>query len=234
MTHTYIAAALLPLALLLTGCSGTAAEQDAATGITISGKIKAGLRILTLTPSVATQDFNIYRGDYITLSLPTDEPVALTLPALHATKSYPVAAGEKPYIKIPDAGTFAYAAQTATGPTTGSIHAIEYTAPRYREVSASEAKAMIVNIKPMILDVRTPGEFAGGCIEGAELIPVQVLAAQLVELGSYRRDPILLYCASGNRSTVAAKMLIDAGFEQVTNLRRGIAGWRQAGFQLSD
>jgi rhodanese-related sulfurtransferase len=38
---------------------------------------------------------------------------------------------------------------------------------------------------------------------------------------------VLIYCATGNRSTVAAKILIDNGFKRIFNLRRGISGWEQ-------
>lgn len=38
---------------------------------------------------------------------------------------------------------------------------------------------------------------------------------------------ILVYCATGNRSTVAAKILIDNGFKRIFNLRQGISGWER-------
>jgi rhodanese-related sulfurtransferase len=61
---------------------------------------------------------------------------------------------------------------------------------------------------------------------------VQALQGRIAELAAHKQEPVLIYCASGNRSTVAAKLLIDAGFEQVINLRRGIAEWNRAGLPV--
>ena len=141
------------------------------------------------------------------------------------SRQFPAAADEHPYFKVPDAGSFEF----RLGSASGTIDAIEYTAAQYREVGAQEAASLIANVHPVILDVRTEREFAAGHIEGAVLIPVQEFQRRLGELSTHKQDPVLVYCASGNRSTVAAKLLVDAGFVQVANLRQGIAGWNQAG-----
>jgi rhodanese-related sulfurtransferase len=60
-------------------------------------------------------------------------------------------------------------------------------------------------------------------------IYVQDFQRRLGELLPHKQDPVLVYCASGNRSTVAAKLLVDAGFVQVANLRRGISEWSREG-----
>lgn len=67
-----------------------------------------------------------------------------------------------------------------------------------------------------IIDVRTPDEFADGHYEGARNIPVNVLGNRLDEVGPKDR-PVVLYCASGARSAMAAKMLKASGFADVTN-----------------
>lgn len=67
-----------------------------------------------------------------------------------------------------------------------------------------------------IIDVRTPDEFADGHYEGARNIPVNVLGSRLDEVGPKDR-PVVLYCASGARSAMAAKMLKASGFADVTN-----------------
>lgn len=66
-----------------------------------------------------------------------------------------------------------------------------------------------------IVDVRTPEEFRGGGYPGAVNIPLQVLAARLGEIPKDR--PVVLYCASGGRSALAARQLQKAGFPDVTN-----------------
>lgn len=66
-----------------------------------------------------------------------------------------------------------------------------------------------------IVDVRTPEEFRDGGYPGAVNIPLQVLAARLAEIP--RDRPVVLYCASGGRSGLAARQLKAAGYADVTN-----------------
>jgi phage shock protein E len=67
----------------------------------------------------------------------------------------------------------------------------------------------------VIVDVRTPEEFRGGAYPGAKNIPVQELAARMAELP--KEKPVVLYCASGGRSGMAATMLKRAGWADVSN-----------------
>ena len=73
----------------------------------------------------------------------------------------------------------------------------------------------------MLLDVRSPGEFTSGHLEGARNIPVGALQDRLKELGN-KDQPIVVYCASGMRSRSASKLLRDNGFSQVHDL----GSWR--------
>ncbi len=81
----------------------------------------------------------------------------------------------------------------------------------------------------VLVDVRTPEEFRTGHIPGALNIDVQVIAQRLDELP--KNKPIVLYCRSGNRSNIAARMLLRAGYSDVYDLG-GIGDWRAAGFPL--
>lgn len=67
-----------------------------------------------------------------------------------------------------------------------------------------------VSAGALLLDVRTPEEYAGGHIAGARNIPVHELAAQLS--GLPRDRDVVVYCRSGGRSAAAAGMLVRAGF----------------------
>lgn len=69
----------------------------------------------------------------------------------------------------------------------------------------------------LLVDVRTPGEFASGHVAGAVNIPLSQLGDRLSELGD-RGDPIEVYCRSGNRSSRAAGLLAGYGFTSVTDL----------------
>lgn len=73
----------------------------------------------------------------------------------------------------------------------------------------SEARARVA-AGATLLDVRTPGEFAEGHIEGAVNIPVQELGARLREVPS---GAVVVYCRSGGRSASAAAMLKARGHE---------------------
>ncbi|MDP4268659.1 MAG: FAD-dependent oxidoreductase [Bacteroidota bacterium] len=79
----------------------------------------------------------------------------------------------------------------------------------------SQQKAAPVNT-PLIVDVRSPQEFAGGAYPGAVNIPLDELPRRIHELGDKSRD-ITLYCASGARSSYAMQALMQMGFTKVKN-----------------
>lgn len=194
----------------------------------ISGRLEGGLRIVTLDAAQPAPVVRVYRGDYVQLELPGGEPFTVTVDSLKQSWTWPVPEDGKPYLKMSEAGSYAFTA----GPVTGTFEVVEYQAAAYRELRAAEAAKIIANLKPFVLDVRTRGEFAGGHLEGATLLPIQQMQARIGELAAYRDEPVFIYCQTGNRSTVAAKLLIDAGFTNVMNLRRGIVEWRSAGLPI--
>ena len=76
--------------------------------------------------------------------------------------------------------------------------------------------AQLVKDGAIILDVRTPGEYASGHIKGSVNIPVDQLRNQLAKLKD-KQVPIITCCASGMRSASAKSILKSAGYEQVYN-----------------
>lgn len=74
-----------------------------------------------------------------------------------------------------------------------------------------------------VIDVRTPAEFSGGHIGGAENVPLDELESVASEWD--RAKPVALYCATGSRSAEAATLLAGMGFKTVYDLRGGIAQW---------
>jgi phage shock protein E len=66
-----------------------------------------------------------------------------------------------------------------------------------------------------VVDVRSPEEFRDGSYPGAINIPLNVLTSRLAELA--KDKPVVLYCASGARSGLAARQLKHAGFGDVLN-----------------
>ncbi len=220
---------ILALALLLSLGACDRGEKPAPEPTSaISGHIDQGLRVLTIDPAKTDQTLRIYRGDYVQPEVAGGGTLHLVIEDLAVDTTYPAAPGMKPYFKVPDVGTFKYTA----GQLSGVIEAIDYTAGTYREVNAKEAAELIENLDPFILDVRTEREFAAGHISGAHLIPVQVLQRRIAEMDAHQDRPIFVYCRTGNRSTVAARMLIDRGGMQVINLRHGIVEWERAGLPV--
>lgn len=74
-----------------------------------------------------------------------------------------------------------------------------------------------------ILDVRQPNEYQNAHIPGAALIPLPMLGDRLKELDPQK--PVIVYCAVGGRSRIAAQMLAGKGFNEVFNLTGGIRAW---------
>jgi rhodanese-related sulfurtransferase len=228
----------LAIALAAAGCNAQPGGHDAknatpAPAVTaaapeVSGKLEGGLRIVTLDPAAPAPVVRVYRGDYVQMALTSGAPFTVAIDSLKLTWTWPVPEGGKPYLKMTESGRFPFQA----GSLAGTLEVIDFQAAAYREVGAAEAAQVIANLKPFVLDVRTPGEFAEGHLEGATLLPIQEMQQRLGELASHKHDPVFVYCHSGNRSTVAAKLMVDAGFDQVINLRKGINDWKAAGLPL--
>jgi rhodanese-related sulfurtransferase len=81
----------------------------------------------------------------------------------------------------------------------------------------------------LILDVRSPEEFAQGHVPGARNIPHDQLEARLAELGSDRGRNLVVYCESGRRAGIAEGTLLAAGFSAVHHLEGDMKAWREAG-----
>jgi rhodanese-related sulfurtransferase len=99
-----------------------------------------------------------------------------------------------------------------------------------REVSRDEAQKLI-DEGAQLIDVRADHEWEVGHIEGAAHLPLDELAERAGEIDKER--PVLLYCRGGNRSTMAAAALADAGYD-AAKLSEGIVGWDEAGLPLAD
>lgn len=83
-----------------------------------------------------------------------------------------------------------------------------------------------------VVDVRRPGEVEQGAIPGARTIPLPALTASFSKLD--QTAPVVLYCASGTRSMVAASALRTAGFHDVSDVLGGSGGWQAAGLPEID
>jgi hydroxyacylglutathione hydrolase len=97
---------------------------------------------------------------------------------------------------------------------------------RASRVTASELRAALERAEPpVVLDVRNHGERELGAIDGSLNIPLAELSGRLSEVPD---RPIVVYCAGGYRSSVAASLLRRAGRKDVSDLLGGYAAWRMA------
>ena len=102
-----------------------------------------------------------------------------------------------------------------------------------RNVGAKEAAALIEanrrNESFVILDLRTPKEYADERIAGAVLVDflAPTFRGELARLD--RGKTYLVYCRTGNRSGRALRLFDELGFGEVVHLAAGIVGWREAG-----
>lgn len=206
--------------------SNAGALQD---DVKISGTIQEGYRVLPIPSETAEVEFTVYRGDYIKFAFDEKKTdPTLSVPALSIKKILVSNLKLAPYFKMKITGDYPF----SLGDITGHIIVIEYDKPQYKVVTSSEASQLIENISPLILDVRTIPEYASGHLQNSIHIPVQEIQRRYGELSAHKDDNILIYCATGNRSTVAAKILIDNGFNRIFNLREGVHVWAKKGFPV--
>ena len=100
-----------------------------------------------------------------------------------------------------------------------------------RDLSPAEAQPRLGAAR--FIDVRESDELVGelGHIEGIEHVPLGTFPGAAASWP--REAPIVLVCRSGNRSGKAARMLLDAGFQDVFNLGGGMLAWNAAGLPVT-
>jgi rhodanese-related sulfurtransferase len=86
-----------------------------------------------------------------------------------------------------------------------------------------EAARALVDAGAVVVDVRTPEEFAAGHVPGAKNIPYGEIRARAGELGG-PETPVLLYCQTGRRSAIAGAALKELGYEKLWDLQ-SFARW---------
>jgi len=80
----------------------------------------------------------------------------------------------------------------------------------------------------LILDVRTPQEYAQGHVPKAKLIPHTELKSRLAEINDAKDKTVVVYCKSGYRAGIAQSILTEAGFTRVMHLDGDMSGWKSA------
>jgi len=102
----------------------------------------------------------------------------------------------------------------------------DLTATTERVSAPLAAERLAATDPPLAVDVRTPRECEAKRIKDSVNIPLNHLAERLAELPANR--PLLVFCAGGYRSSIAASLLQRHGFTHVTEIAGGFAAWETA------
>lgn len=95
------------------------------------------------------------------------------------------------------------------------------------KIDVEKFDALRADPAQIVLDVRSPAEYADGHVPGAINVPMGKTFEQ--SIASYDKSkPYLVYCHSGKRSFLATKRMQELGFAQLLNFRGGIAAWEEA------
>jgi molybdopterin/thiamine biosynthesis adenylyltransferase/rhodanese-related sulfurtransferase len=97
------------------------------------------------------------------------------------------------------------------------------------EVDASRARDLIAEGDTAVVDVRERDEWDEGHLPGAVHVPRGNLESRIEAAVPDKARPVLLYCASGNRSAFAAKSLEELGYTNVVSLAGGFTDWKRNG-----
>jgi len=100
---------------------------------------------------------------------------------------------------------------------------------RITEVDVATARARIGSEAPAIIDVREGDEVEQGILPGATHIPRGFLELRIEDAVPDKDRPVLVYCAGGTRSALAAQSLQDLGYRDVRSLAGGFNAWKDAG-----
>lgn len=93
-------------------------------------------------------------------------------------------------------------------------------------IPVARAIQMVNRDAGVIVDVREPDEYKQGHIPRAINVPLSALPTRLKDIEKYKQKPVILCCASGQRSARSALVLRKHGFNSVHNLAGGISAWK--------
>lgn len=110
----------------------------------------------------------------------------------------------------------------------GLASACSVSAAEFSSLSVEEFEVAIKSDSILIVDVRTPAEFAENHIDGALNLDINNVAFVKNAEALDKSKQLAVYCRSGKRSKKAANVLTDLGFK-VVELNTGILGWKASG-----
>ena len=98
-------------------------------------------------------------------------------------------------------------------------------------LTCDEVRQLMEHNKIVLIDVRTPAEFAIDRIEGAILAPMSTIDPHSLPLQPGGK-PIVFHCGSGIRSKKVAEKYISAGYGEVSHMEGGMAQWKKLKYPL--
>jgi adenylyltransferase/sulfurtransferase len=108
------------------------------------------------------------------------------------------------------------------------------TKQQIKEATPHEVEARLRSEKPPVLiDVREPDETSQGVIPGALVIPRGFLEMRVEDKVRDHDQPVVVYCAGGIRSALAARSMEEMGYSDVTSMSGGFNGWKEASLKFS-
>src|ERR1700712_2031461 len=107
--------------------------------------------------------------------------------------------------------------------------------PSQIKASVAETRPDQVRAAPptVLIDVREDDEYKDGYIPGAVWIPRGKLELRIEDAVPDHDADIVLYCAGGNRSALAARTLSELGYTRVRSMAGGFGAWRRAAYPIS-
>lgn len=119
---------------------------------------------------------------------------------------------------------------------TGLAQSTAHAAPESMPATARKevtADALLqrqgTSVKLLIIDARTPAEFAQGHVPGAINLPHDTISGREPVLAGWTNETVVLYCQSGRRASLAAAVLERQGFIKLEHLQGDMPGWEKSG-----
>jgi rhodanese-related sulfurtransferase len=157
-------------------------------------------------------------------------PLALAVAVAALLAGCGAGASSTPAAATPAAATPAAATPAAATPAAVTLSPSIPTSSQVATLPSEVDVARVIALRgdgAYVLDVREPGEWAAGHIEGATLIPLGDLPSRLAEVPHDAK--VVVVCRSGLRAAQGRDILLAAGYPAVTSLAGGMNAWVAAG-----
>lgn len=110
-----------------------------------------------------------------------------------------------------------------------------FFAPDVPQITAEEVKQALGEDQDLLLlDVRTPEEFAKNRIKGAINLPIDQIEAKIASVIQDKQKIIYVYCLSASRSVHAVGVMKKLGYTNVYNMTSGLLAWRAKQYPLEN